>query len=469
MMTAAEASSVATKPNLYLQAEHAPVSAELDVTDLKVEGTLPPELFGMFVRNSPNPQFPPIGRYHWFDGDGMVHGLRLRDGKASYVNKWIRTEGFLAEREAAAAKWTGIMEPVKANGLKDTANTDLVFHRGRLLALWWLSGTPYELDVHTLDTVGPERFGGKLVRSMCAHPKVDPRTGELIYFDYSIVQRPFLRYGVVNASGEVLHDEAIEIPTPHIQHDIAITARHTVLMDLPLGWDLELLETGKRRIGFDRESPARFGILPRHGKASEVQWFEATGCYMYHTVNAYEEGDTVVLVGCRVADPIPKDQRTDGTVARLDFIELVPHLYRWRFNLRTGAVQEEQLDDVPTEFPRVNDTLQGNRVRYSYNPRVAPRSDLMFDALVKYDLLEGTSTRFEYAQGWYGSEAVFVPRPASHVEDDGWLVTCLTHAKENRSVGVVFDARNLEGGPIATIALPQRIPIGFHTCWVPVA
>ncbi|MCU0655370.1 MAG: carotenoid oxygenase family protein [Polyangiaceae bacterium] len=455
------------RPNPYLLQEHEPVAAEMSVEGLRVTGVIPAELNGMFARNTPNPQFPPQGRYHWFDGDGMVHGLRLEDGKASYVNRWIRTSGFEAEKAEGAPLWTGIMEPVKANGLKDTANTDLVVHNGKLLALWWMCGTPYQLDPRTLATVGPERFGGKLVRSVSAHAKVDPRTGELVFFDYSIVQKPWMRYGVVSASGELLRDEVIEIPVPHIQHDLALTERYTILIDLPLGWDRAMLAQGKRRIGFDRSLPARFGILPRLGGNGDIRWFEAESCYMYHTINAYEEGDEVVLVGCRVGDPIPKDQRTDGTVARLEFIELVPHLYRWRFNLKTGAVREEQLDDVATEFPRANDRTQGAPARYSYNPRIAPRSALSFDGLIKYDLHTGGSTRHEYEAGWYGGEAVFVPRPGATEEDDGWLVTCLTSAAEQRSRGVIFDARDLTLGPIASIELPQRIPLGFHTCWVP--
>ncbi len=135
----------------------------------KLNGELPRELRGLYVRNSPNPQFAPIGKYHWFDGDGMVHGIRLEDGRASYMNRWVRTCGFEAEREAGKALWTGILEPLRPEAMslpggpvKDTANTDLVFHRGRLLSLWWLSGTPYELSTRDLSTIGPERFGGKL-------------------------------------------------------------------------------------------------------------------------------------------------------------------------------------------------------------------------------------------------------------------------------------------------------------------
>ncbi len=182
-------------------------------------------------------------------------------------------------------------------------------------------------------------------------------------------------------------------------------------------------------------------------------------------MNSYEEGDEIVLVMCRVADPIPEKQETSGKVARLDVIELVPVLYRWRLDLKTGAVREEQLDDVATEFPRVHDGLQGTKVRYSYHPRVAPRPDLMFDGFVKYDLQEGTSRAFSYPDGWFGGEGAFVPRPGATREDDGWLVSYATNAREKRSSCFVLDARELN--TVAEVELPRRIPIGFHSYWVP--
>ena len=453
--------------NLYLLGEHEPIHHETTAEKLSVTGELPADLHGMFVRNSPNPQFEPMGRYHWFDGDGMVHGVRLDGGKASYVNKWVRTKAFKAEEAAGKPLWTGIMEPVKPNGLKDTANTDLVVHNGRLYALWWQSGTPCELSTTDLSTVGEQTFGGKLTGGFSAHPKVDPRTGEMVFMDYSIVRPPYLRYGVVSATGELLQYVPIEVPIPHILHDIAITENYTLLLDLPLGWDPQRLKEGKRRIGFDRDSPMRIGVIPRHGDNASVRWFEAKGCYVYHTINAYEAGDEIVLVGCRVADPIPKQQDTKGRVARLDFIELVPSLYEWRMNLKTGAVHETQLDDLVTEFPRVHDGRQGQKLRYSYNPRVAARPDLMFDALVKYDLTDNSNQQWEFDAGWYGSEAVFVPRPNAVDEDDGYLVTCLSNAATQESQCVVLNAQDVAKGPIARVKLPHRIPIGFHTTWVP--
>ncbi len=475
------ATTTSAPSTAYLTGEHTPVVHELDVKDLEVRGQLPAGLRGMFVRNSPNPRFAPLGRYHWFDGDGMVHGVGFGDGDggkptARYVNKWIQTAGLRAESDAGAALWTGILEPARPGGpkipLKDTANTDLIVHRGRLYATWWMAGTPYELDVTDLSTKGPERFGGKLTGGFSAHPKVDPRTGEMVFFDFNLMKPPFLRYGVISAAGELVRYEPIDIPAPHILHDCALTETSSILLDLPLGWDMAALMAGKRKIKFHRDQPARFGVLPRHGDNSSVQWFDVESCYVYHMINAYDDGDEVVLVGCRVRDLIPATPTRDASIARLDTIELQPLLHEWRLNRVTGGVKERALDDVPTEFPRTNDRLLGTRLRYSYNPRIARRSDVMFDGVIKYDLDTGASQTCSWEPGWFGSEVVFVPNPAAaggiaaNSEDDGWLVTILTKDGE-ASKAVVVDAADVAAGPIASVTLPQQVPIGFHAAFVP--
>lgn len=458
--------------NPYLSGVHAPVVDELEAHDLPVLGELPRELTGLFARNSANPRFPPPGRYHWFDGDGMVHAVHFEDGRATYRNRWIETRGLALEREAGRPLWGGILDPVDLQNphgpFKDTANTDLVFHRGLLLATWWLCGTPYALEVPSLKTQGPELFGRERIPGkVAAHPKVDPRTGELVFFSYSFTQRPYMHFGVVSPDARLVHHEPIELPAPHINHDVAITENFVVLMDFPLGWDPAALAKGKTRIAFDRGAPARFGVVPRRGTNAEVRWFEAESCYMYHTISAYEVGPEVVVTGCRIRDLIPDRPDTSGRRTKLDIIELHPFLHRWRFNLETGAVKEEQLDDVPTEFPRANDRYLTRAMRYAYAPRFAPRETLMFDGLLKYDLERGGSVALDYGAGWFGGEAVFAPRPGASAEDDGWVVTCVTNAEEGRSECWVIDARSFEAGPVARVRLPRPIPLGFHAEWAP--
>lgn len=456
--------------NDYLRGLYAPVKTQHEAVPLTVEGELPPDLRGMYVRNGPNPRFEVDGHYHWFDGDAMLHGVRFDNGTAQYTNRYVRSQHFDAETQAGRGLWRGIMEPMELRHpiapMKDTANTDLVWHNGKLLALWWLGGEPVHVQVPSLDSVGPERFGGALRCGVSAHPKVDPVTGEMMVFDFQFHAPPFLRYGVVSAGGELLRMIPIDLPGPRFFHDIGITERYTVFLDLPMLWDPKLLAQGKRRIVFQPDMPARFGVIDRHATSDTTRWFCTEACYVYHVINTYEEGDEIVVLACRVENPMPRSKEpTPSTRARLEFLELEPLLHRWRINLVTGQVHSEQLDDVATEFPRMNDTRMGRRNRYCYNPKIAAEPTLQFEGWIKYDLDSGKSIPHALGAGRAGDEAVYVPAPGATAEDDGWLVSFEHDRGGGRSRCVVIDASTMERR--ASVELPQRIPPGFHATWVP--
>lgn len=454
-----------TSLNPYLADNFAPVQTELTTDELPVLGELPPELNGMFVRNGPNPQFPPLGRYHWFDGDGMLHGVQIQAGKASYRNRYIRTQGFEQEQQAGQALFSGLLEP-SSNGFKNVANTALVWHRDRLLALWE-GGEPHAIDVPTLDTIGTYNFNGKLNSPMTAHPKVDPVTGEMIFFGYSIMQPPYVQYSVVSAQGELLRTVPIDLPVGVMMHDFAITEHYTILMDLPLTFRLERLQRGEPAFAFERDRPSRFGILPRHGDHQSIRWFEAPSCYVFHTFNAYEAGDDIVLIACRmdstsVLGASPGAHEGDNRQIQSD----VPLLYRWRFNLKTGTVQEQLLDDRPCEFPRINEQYLGRPIRYGYAGNFAPTEAPKFDGLLKFDLDHQNVQMHSFGTGRYGGEGVFVPRPGATAEDDGWLMTFVYDEPQDRSELVIIDTQAMTDEPVARILMPQRVPYGFHGTWI---
>jgi carotenoid cleavage dioxygenase len=456
--------------NPYLEGRYAPVAEELTVDRLEVVGTLPEELDGVYVRNGPNPRFTPPGRYHWFDGDGMLHAVRLRDGRAAYRNRWVRTRGFAREAAAETALWSGVMEPVVDNPrdmpLKDTANTDVVAAGDRLLALWYLAGAPYAVDPLTLETLGAEDFDGTLRCDMSAHAKVDTHTDELMFFDYGPTP-PYMRYGVVGPQGRVTHLVDVDLPGPRLPHDMAITERHSILMDLPLVNDPEAARGGRHRLRFDRDLPARFGVVPRHGGGDAVRWFEAEPCYVYHSVNAWEEGDEVVLDLCRVKRPEIASGST-GTLERmLSYLRLDAQMQRYRFDLRTGATREQQLDDANAEFPAIDAARQGRRCRYAYTVHISAETTFLFDALMKYDLHTGAAETHVLGAGRWGSEMVFVPRAGASCEDDGWVLSYVLDDATGRSEVVVLEAADFGGPPVARVLLPARVPIGFHACWMP--
>jgi carotenoid cleavage dioxygenase len=460
--------------NPYLLGVYAPVGTEIDAEDLQVIGEIPKDLNGVYLRNGPNPRFAPEGRYHWFDGDGMIHAVHLENGKARYRNRWVRTKAFEAESEAGKGLWTGVMENPKGNpfgnghglGLKDNANTDVVFHRGRVLATWYLCGSPYGVDPLSLETLGAEDFLGTLVGDMMAHPKVDEATGELFWFDYG-PRPPYLRYGVISADGQVVKTTEIELPGPRLPHDMAITEHYAVLMDLPLVQDLTAAKQGRHKLHFDRSMPSRFGVMPRYGDGSQIRWFEASPCYIYHVVNAWEEGDEVVLDVCRVQKPQPRADAHTPLAKMLSYLRLDAQLHRYRFDLRTGACTETPLDDANTEFPTVDSRGVGTRNRYSYTVHISPESTLKFDGLVRYDNLAGSKTEYRFGPGRWGSEAPFAPRDGASVDSaDGYLVTFVQDEREGRSELDIFDAADLAAGPVARVLLPQRVPLGFHATWV---
>jgi carotenoid cleavage dioxygenase-like enzyme len=469
MSAAAEA---ALERSPYLEGNYRPTDTEIVARDLPVIGRLPEDLVGIFVRNGSNPKLPPKGRYHWFDGDGMLHCVELESGRAIYRNRYLRTEGLEAEIAAKRPLWTGLLEPTDFRNprgpYKDTGNTDLVYFHGELLALWWLSGKAHVVRLPDLETLGEESFAGTLPRCISAHPKIDPHTGEMIFFDYQPVP-PYLIYGVISPEGRVVHHTSIDLPGPRFQHDIAITERFSIVFDFSLQWDEALLARGKSKLVFRRDRPTRFGVIPRFGRSEDVRWFEASPCFMYHTINAWEDAGEIVLLGCKTENPLaadPANPPARGAAPLLGHLRLEPLFHRWRFDLESGSTKEEVIDDVSSEFPRMDQRRLGVRSRYSYHGRFERAEVMRFNAVVKYDAESGASRAHVYPKGWYGGEAVFAPRLGSMAEDDGYLLTFVANEASGESELYVIDARDPERSPVARVQIPQRVPTGYHTWWV---
>jgi carotenoid cleavage dioxygenase len=443
----------------FLEGNYAPVKEEITTDKLDIIGKLPPDLDGLFVRNGPNPQFPPLKSYHWFDGDGMLHGVRVKDGKASYRNRYVQTDGWKEEGKAGKALWGSLMEVpdvkriLEGKPFKNAANTALVWHHGKLLALWE-GGEPTVIKVPGLETLGLETFGGKLKHAFTAHPKVDPLNGEMLFFGYQPI-KPYVQFSICDRDGKITKTMPIDIPKPVMMHDFAVSAKHVVFMDLPETFDITRPLKGEPTLKFEPDLGARFGVLPRDGKAADVKWFEAKPCYVFHTLNAYEDGDEVVLLGCRYEE-FPgflnggEGKKQGGG----------PVLYRWRFDLKSGKTQEEALGDTACEFPRLNESLMGKKSRFGYTMSAG------MGGLDKHDLDKATVETHQFGKGRLGGEGVFVSRPDGKHEDDGWLITYVHDQTTEKSEMVVIDGRDFRSPPVARVVLPQRVPFGFHGLWL---
>lgn len=452
-----------------------PQFVEYDADDLDViEGAIPAELDGIYLRNTENPVMDAIGRYHPFDGDGMVHGIRFRDGKANYRNRFVRTAGLAAELEAGAPQWAGIIEsPAKslrdgwgARGrMKDASSTDVIVHAGNALTTFYQCGDAYRLDPSTLEDRGKATWVPPA--GISAHPKLDPATGELMYFSYS-TEAPYLWYGLVDATGALVHHQPVPLPGPRLPHDMAFTKNYAILNDLPLFWDPELLAKGAYRPKWRPDLSTRLGVVPRRG--GEPRWFDAAPTYVLHWINAFEDGNTIVLDGYFQADPMPRPNPADGVYAGLktmvDLHAFGARPHRWRLDLSTGKCTEERLFDDISEFPSLNYNAPGRRHRYAWS-MTTPKGWFLFDGLVRYDLERGAIDRYQFPEGTYASESPMAPRPGASAEDDGWLVTFTSDVKHDRSECQIFDAAKISNGPVARVALPARISSGTHACWAP--
>ena len=456
-----------------------PQVTEWDATELDVlEGAIPGDLDGVYLRNTENPLLPAIGRYHPFDGDGMLHSIHFHGGKADYRNRFVRTAGLAAELEAGKPLWAGILESPDASlrdgwgartRMKDASSTDVVVHRGAALTTFYQCGDAYRLDPRTLEQLGPETWKGKFPRELgiSAHAKVDERTGELLFFNYG-KRAPYLHYGVVSAEGELVTYVPIPLPGPRLPHDMAFTERYSILNDMPLFWEEKALARNAHRVRFRPDMRTRFAVLPRHGRTEDVRWFEASPTYVLHWINAYEDGDEIVLDGFHQSCPAPEHRPGDGPMATLlrslDLDEMKTRAHRWRFHLGTGETREEFLDDSLTEFATINPRFAGRRYRYAYAMTGEP-GWFLFNGIVKHDWETRTSTRHRFPEGVFGSESPMAPRPGGTAEDDGYLVTFVTDVKADRSECQIFDARDITRGPIARVLLPERISSGTHACW----
>ncbi|MDM0014473.1 carotenoid oxygenase family protein [Variovorax sp. J22P168] len=452
-----------------------PIDFETDVGPLPLQGRLPEGLAGTLVRNGPNPAVPDP-KAHWFVGDGMLHAFRIEDGQVRYRNRWVLTS------RLAYARRTG-HNPVTTPGAPQpggepfpvddgAANTNVIRHAGRMLALEE-AHLPIAVDLATLETLGVDDFRGGVQGRVTAHPKTDPSTGELLFFGYGTPESlsSGMSFGVVSPAGEVLRQEFFEAPYASMVHDFAVTANHVLFPVMPLTASRERAESGRPPFAWEPGFGTRVGLMPRAGSTADIVWWSGPAAYVFHVMNAWDEPGRVCVDVMQFARP-PLFPLPDGSPAS-DGREPA-QLVRWQFDLADPGRRFTQtvLEEIPGEFPRIDERRAGLPYRHGWFAGHAPGDDgelRMQSRLVHVDHAAPRADVYTFEGRDRISEPVFVARSPDSAEGDGWILAVAWRAATDTSDLVVFDARNVAAGPLCVASLPHRVPDGFHGNWFGVA
>ena len=459
----------------FLRGYYAPLHMECDAPNLPITGEMPRELDGWLYRNGPNPQFAPRGPYHWFSGDGMLHAFHLDKGRVSYRNRWVRTPKWELEHAEGEGLSGSFGNPrytdPRVMKLNSTlANTNVVWHGDRLLALEE-AHAPFEVDPQTLAPRGSLDFGGKLKGPMTAHPKLDPVNGEMVFFGYSATGRftPQVNLHVASREGALLRSEQIEAPYSSMVHDFVVSRDWIILPIFPLTGSMERAMKGAPAYAWEPEKGTHIALIPRGGSVADARWFKGDACYVFHPMNAFDTADGKVVCDMMKYPVAPLFPGPDGQ--RIGKEPPVARLVRWTFDPKgnTDTFTEQALDDHPGEFPRLDERFTGLPYRHGYF-QVGAVTDASLgrdkrNGVAHIDLQTGRVSSWMPGATDYCGEPVFVPRRTDSAEGDGFLLSVVYRGETGCSDLAVFDASQVEAGPLALAHLSHRVPAGFHGNW----
>ncbi|MBW4615551.1 MAG: carotenoid oxygenase family protein [Desmonostoc vinosum HA7617-LM4] len=450
-----------------------------------IEGQIPPELQGTLFRNGPglldiNGQ----SIHHPFDGDGMISRITFINGRAHFRNCFVQTEGYLAEQKAGKILYRGVFGTQKPGGwlanifdfkFKSIANTNVIYWGDKLLALWE-AAEPYRLDPYTLETLAKEYFDGVLSPGdgFGAHPRLDPSCeqdgGAPCLVNFSI--KPGLSTTItifeLNPTGQVVRKYAHIFPGFCFIHDFVITSNYCIFFQNPVTFNPIPVALGIRAAGecikFQTNQPTRIIVIPRTPKTepTQVKILETESGFVFHHINAYEVKDEVVIDSiCYQSLP---QVEPESDFRQVDFEAGSPgQLWRFNLNLQDGVVQRKLIESRCCEFPSIHPANVGRSYRYMYiGAAHAETGNAPLQALLKIDLESGTRQLWSAAPGGFIGEPIFVSRPGSVTEDDGWVLALVYDATHHRSDVVILDASDFSQGAIARLHLKHHIPYGLH-------
>lgn len=452
--------------NPYLSGNYAPVHDELEVHDLKVIGEIPKELCGIYMRNGPNPEFTPISYTYPYDGDGMIHALYIKEGKATYRNRYIETKSLQKERKAGKALYGGLlklipMDPKWAGpedepiAVKNGAFIHIIRHANTYLALSE-SAPAYQMTAQ-LNTLGEWAPSSNKVLDLCAHTRLDPITGDLWFINYALMP-PFLTLYQFDKQGLLKNKWTIEKEYSSMFHDFVLTKNYVILFDCPAVFDFNQLMKGGQILNWQPELGTRIGIMPRSG--GPVKWLHTEPFFVFHFANAYEQDQQIIIDYVRHEQLVMLTQEGKPRP---------PSLYCTTIDLTTNSVQHQALDDQIVEFPRIREDRNSLSNRFIYCLSKTPNSanPRAMNVLLQYDRVKNNAQRRTFTDGMEIGEAVFAVTTQSQNENEGYLMLLTYNSRTNQSEFLILDASQLDKEPLAKIQLPRRVPNGLHGSWMP--
>ncbi|XP_052164052.1 carotenoid 9,10(9',10')-cleavage dioxygenase 1-like isoform X3 [Oryza glaberrima] len=503
------------------ESNFAPVEEIGQITNiLRIEGAIPEDFpEGVYIRNGPNPLFGALHTVNsifgqtediWVEGEGMLHALYFnKKGEdntwsISYNNRYVQSDTFRIEKDRqkpcflSSAKGdpiaifaASILNKQRfGKASRNYSNTNVFQHAGRVFSAAE-NDNPHEIDLENLGTICSWDVGGDWNMPFTAHPKVAPGSGDLVIHGFSFV-KPFLTVGVISEDGKKLkHKVDLKQERCAFSHEIGITERYNIIMDMPLTMNLSRILQGAPFLDYEAESYARIGVMPRYGDADSVIWFDVEPFCTIHLVNCFEEHNEVVMRGFRVPGsilmgPTVLEHSVDEEPANQGLNEeYFSRLYEWRLNMKSMSVIEKYLTGagIDMEFPVINDKYVGLNHKYAYAQVVDSQGSLAggcgivrpkfggFAKLYLEDKIKPCQDliNVEYhhlGRNKFCSGATFVPKVNGANEDDGWIISFVHDEEINNSQAHIIDAQRFENGPVAKIILKHRVPYGFHGAFI---
>ena len=441
-----------------------------------IEGEIPPELAGTLFRNGAG--LLDINKqrlHHPFDGDGMISRITFTNGRAHFRNRFVQTAGYLAEQKAGKILYRGVFGTQKPGGwlanifdlkIKNIANTNVIYWGKKLLALWE-AAEPYSLNPQTLETLGNEYFNGVLSKgeAFSAHPRIDPN-GTLVNFAIKPGLSTTITIFELNTNGEITSKQNHSVPGFCFIHDFVITENYCMFFQNPVDFNPIPFALGissaAQCIKFQKNQPTRIIIIPRKTQTKNVKVLETQAGFIFHHVNAFEVGNEIIIDSICYESLTEVEPNSDYRKTDFD-TNSPPQLWRFNLNLSENKVQNQLIDPRPTEFPTIHPNYVGKSYRYLYSAAAHQSTvNAPLQAIFKVDLESGRKQLWSAAPRGFIGEPIFIPRPNSQTEDDGWLIALVYDAEHHRSDVVILDAQNLQKGAIAKLHLKHHIPYGLH-------